>query len=83
MSGLCLQNKELLAPGRGGTHRDMKVVVQLQRTKAHLPELSITGLPGDGYPDRQGPVAGRQMLRSVLGVTLDGRESSPCQAEAA
>ena len=37
----------------------MKVVVQLQRTKAHLPELSITGVPGECCSDRQGPV-GRQ-----------------------
>ena len=45
----------------------MKVVVQLQRTKAHLPELSITGVAGECCPDRQGPV-----LHVVSCITADG-----------
>lgn len=54
----------------------MKVVVQLQRTKAHLPELSITGVAGGCYPDRQGPV-GRDLLSFVLCITTDGLERLP------
>ena len=56
----------------------MKVVVQLQRTKAHLPELSITGVPGECYPDRQDPV-GRQAsaLLNAVHHRRWARESLP------
>jgi hypothetical protein len=38
------QGKPLLAPGRAGMHTDMgKVAVQMQGTRAYLPDLSVTG----------------------------------------
>ena len=57
----------------------MKVVVQLQRTKAHLPELSITGVPGGCCSDRQAPVARQAsaLLCVVLCITKDGPDRPP------
>lgn len=39
-----VQQKELLSPGRGGMlAEDKRVVVQMSRGQAHLPDLTVTG----------------------------------------
>lgn len=46
-----LQQKELLSPGRGGMlAEDKRVIVQMSRGQAHLPDLTVTGAASHPLP---------------------------------